>query len=239
VWNRQFSKERFSKIKPMPIVKKHHGPIEYVLKGQNPKLLIISGMHGNEFEVIECVKEFIYSNEKAFPDFLYIPNVSPSAVTRKTRTNMYNHDINRSFFSPPPDPEVASCIKILSQFSFDACLDFHEDPDRTREFYLYDTGVLHMPELQQLRSEVTKSGCTLYSGLDDPTDTTLGYYIVDGYVTISIDLSEPDTGFSSGWLLRHKVVKRSYTLEIPGKSDVSLKKALVSTLFSFFLPTMS
>lgn len=220
----------------MNVTKHQQGVIEYYQSGEHPKLLLISGMHGNEYDVIGCVKQYVEENEKSLPDFLYIPHLSPSAVEQKSRLNGFGHDVNRSFLTPPPDSEIASCMEILSPHEFDACLDFHEDPDRQNEFYLYDTGILQPSSLATFNSYIRSTGAELYNGLDDPEDATLGHQVTDGYVHIPIDASLPDTGFSSGWFLRHKLVKRSFTFEIPGKSPIGLKNALVSTIFAYFLP---
>ena len=51
-------------------------------------LLILSGMHGDEYEVIDCVKNYLAENT-GLPHYEYISEVSPSAVSRKTRRNAF------------------------------------------------------------------------------------------------------------------------------------------------------
>ena len=46
---------------------------EYFIKGKNPKLLIHSGTHGDEFEVIDIVKKCVLKYEDKLPDFVFVP----------------------------------------------------------------------------------------------------------------------------------------------------------------------
>src|SRR3989344_8617189 len=85
----------------------------YFLKGSHPKLLIHSGTHGDEYEVIDLVEKYIRRYEAKLPDFIFVPKVSPSAVAAKTRKNSQNADINRTFSTNSIDPEVRENIKIL------------------------------------------------------------------------------------------------------------------------------
>lgn len=210
--------------------------IPVIQKGQKPKVLFMSGMHGDEFEVIDIVQSYIEKNREMLPDFYYIPQVSPSAVSRRTRTNRYEHDVNRYFIQETPDPEIRMVTELLKPHTFEISLDFHEDPDRTDSFYMYDSGQLTESELRRYHAAVLKTGALLHNGIDDETDETLGYTIVDGYISIAHQMSNADTGFSSGWLLRHGVAQRSYTLEIPGNSGIPLKKALVESMIEYFIP---
>ena len=207
---------------------------QFVQKGEHPTLLLLSGMHGDEHESISIIQAYVNSHENELPDFIYIPEVSPSAVAQKTRTNANGHDINRSFFQSGFDNEATSCMNILSNHSFSLCLDFHEDPDHRKEFYLYDTGILPDDILEKLRSRIVDIGFSLLDGVDDPTDPTLGYMVDKGYVTMNGDIDQTDTGFASGWMIRHGVSDRVITLEIPGKSKLSDKNRLIESIFSFF-----
>ncbi len=200
---------------------------------KNPKLLILSGMHGDEYEVIDCVKNFIEENK--LPDFVYIPEVSPSAVELKTRRNTLGHDVNRQFFDPPRDEEVRLIMEKLLPYHFDLALNFHEDPDLASTFYLYDSGLLTDDQLLQLRSKVIEAGAGLHTGADDPLDANLGLHVEKGYISTPYESLPQDAGFSWVWFERHGITKRDIDIEIPGKAPLELKQSLVDVIFSLFL----
>jgi hypothetical protein len=200
-----------------------------------PKLLILSGMHGDEYEVINCVEKYLEENKDRLPKYLYIAEVSPSAVAEKKRRNIFGHDVNRQFFDLPTDPEVKSLMEILTPHQFTLSLNFHEDPDLTSTFYLYDSGQLTDDQLLQLRSRIIENGAGLHTGKDDPLDADLGFHIEKGYISTPYDTLPQNAGFSWIWFARHGITRRSVDIEIPGKAPATLKSALVATIFSFFL----
>jgi len=213
--------------------------LEYIQKGSSPTLLFLSGMHGDEYESIQLVTDYIQKNADTLPDFLYIPNVSPSAVSLKSRTNQFGHDINRTFYEHPADEEAKACIELLKQYQFTHCFDFHEDLDFSDSFYMYDTGNLSKKNLRKYYSTLKNLEIEPFTGLDDPNDNVLGFEIVKGYVSYAETLKSRQSGFLSAWLTRHKIAYRVMTFEIPGKSTLMTKKALVYSLFTFFIPLIS
>lgn len=219
----------------MDITKHQQGNLIYYQKGDNPALLLLSGMHGDEYEVIRCVKQYIQNNRERLPYFLYIPEISPSAVSIKTRRNIYNHDVNRQFVDPPTDPEVKAFMELVSPHHFSLSINFHEDPDLTSTFYLYDSGSLNDDQLLQLRSQAIEAGAGLHSGKDDPLDAHLGLYVEKGYISTPYESLPEDAGFSWLWYAKHGITKRSVDIEIPGKAPLELKNRLVELIFSFFL----
>lgn len=200
-----------------------------------PKLLILSGMHGDEYEVIDCVKEYLKKNKESLPNYLYVAEVSPSAVARRKRRNIFGHDVNRQFFDTPTDPEVKSLMEILTPHHFNFSLNFHEDPDLASTFYLYDSGKLSEDQLLQLRSQVIENGAGLHTGKDDPLDANLGFHVEKGYISTPYEVLPQDAGFSWIWFAKRGITKRSIDIEIPGKASTELKHSLVATIFSFFL----
>ena len=85
-----------------------------IQKGTDTKLLILSGMHGDESDVVVHVSGFVSTQAESLPDFVYIPTVSPSAIAQKTRQNYLGHDINRCFVDPIQDPEALQVINRIS-----------------------------------------------------------------------------------------------------------------------------
>lgn len=196
---------------------------------QQKKLLILSGMHGDESDVIGCVKTYI--SEHTLPEYEYISEVSPTAVARKTRRNQWNHDVNRQFFNPPTDPEVISFMQKVSEKHFDLCINFHEDPDLASTFYMYDSGTLSEDVLLTLRSTIIEYGAGLHSGKDDPMDANLGFHIEKGYISTPYDIMPQDAGFSWVWFHNHGITRRDMDIEIPGRAPMELKQKLVDLIF--------
>lgn len=211
------------------------GAIEYLLRGSHPTLLILSGLHGDEHEVIDAVSDYVRTQSYSLPDFLFIPQVSPSAVLQKTRRNQYGHDINRQFFVHAKDSEVQNIKEVINRHQFNLCLEFHEDHDRTLGFYVYDSGLLTNSQLAAYRALVHTTGARFYTGIDDPFDAHLGFHVERGYVSTPLVKLPPEAGFLMQWLLTYQKTKRVFSPEIPGKAPLALKQALVATVFDFIL----
>lgn len=215
--------------------KRTHDSLEYYLHGEIPRVLLLSGMHGDEYESGQLLEAYLGEHYQALPSFLYIPRVSPSAVAAKTRKNKYGHDINRQFLPSPGDPEAKDVMSVLASYRFDVCIDIHEDPDRTLGFYLYDTDQMTDEELEHYRTSVHTTGARLYTGVDDVDDENLNLSVEKGYVSLGFEKVRAVSGFSSRWLYEESLSKRSFTLEIPGKAPRHLKQQLIRTVISFLL----
>ncbi len=206
---------------------------EYFVKGNNPRLLIHSGTHGDEFEVIDCVRKSVTKFETSLPDFVYVPVVSPSAVKNKTRLNGSDLDLNRVFFSSSKEPEVVENIKILKKFNFDLFVSFHEDP-LSDEYYIYDSGFKKEESLKiKTHNEKLKDlGFKLLNGVDDPMDPDLGYEFIEGYRKFVETKGDSVNGMISMWSMFEKEVQTCLTPEIPGLLDIAKKQLIVDTFFS-------
>ena len=214
--------------------------LEYYLRGDNPQILFLSGMHGDEYESGAILEEFIKKQREYLPEFLYIPRVSPSAVASGSRLNAYGNDINRQFDSVTQDKEALNVMRLLSKYSFDLVLDIHEDPEQKDAFYLYDSGGMSASELETYKTCVQSTTCDLFTGIDDPGDTTLGCTIEEGYYSFRPNWKHDgsvDEGFSSKWMIRNGIAKRVFTLEIPGKAKALLKQSLVEQVVPFLMST--
>ncbi len=206
----------------------------YLVHGENPKLLIDSGVHGDEYETIDLVSEYLQNNLDKMPDFIYIPVVSPTAVALKTRNNHLNMDVNRHFFDSSID-EVTAYAEIIKNYQFDLCVTWHED-DTKDGFYLYDSGDMEGTKLLDgLRKQVTNFGVPLFSGIDwegdekFETDPTMGAVIKNGYV--GQEKRSGSNGQFFTWSIGAKYIKRIVNPEIPGKLDIQTKKKLVELFF--------
>lgn len=214
---------------------KFHRSIPYVQKGDNPKLLLISGMHGDEVSTINLLQAYLQENNAILPDYLYIPEFSPSAVHNKTRKNANDLDINRSFFETAQDQEVQDNISLLSGKRFDLCLDFHEDTSFSKEYYLYDSDQMNVHDQEELRQAILDCGALPYAGVDDLDDPTLRYHVSAGYTSTPLATLNEVSGFFWTWALKNKVIKRIFDIECPTKGDLELKKRLISMSFKFLL----
>lgn len=211
--------------------------MQIIKKGENPELLILTGTHGDEYEVINLVKEYLEKNKSKIPDYLYLPEVSPSAVELKTRENSLKHDLNRNFIKDTTDPEARAVIDYLDDKKFDVCLDFHEDPELS-EFYFYDSGILDTSDLKDWISLLEKSKIKTYTGIDDKDDPLLGYKFEKGYKSFLDYPVNPSAGFLWDWSQTEKAIRRMVTLEVPGKLDLDKKYKIVELVFENLLPKL-
>lgn len=205
----------------------------YFISGENPKLLIHSGTHGDEYEVTDFVMESILKYEKQLPPFIFVPAVSPSAVERKTRENALGIDMNRKFFSESRDPEVQANIEVIKDHKFDIFVSFHEDPELS-EYYLYDVGFGSAKnELALKHNQMLKKwGAGLLNGIDDVEDTSLGFEFIDGYNKLMHTQKLDNDGTISAWVLGRHIAEDYLLPEIPGKADVKTKRFIVDSFFS-------
>lgn len=211
---------------------------EYFVKGSDPKLLIHSGTHGDEFDVIDVVREAVEKYEEQLPDFIYVPVVSPSAVKQKSRFNLNEKDMNRIFFNDSSDIEVKENMKVISGNKFDLFVSFHEDPE-AYEYYIYDEGLDFKKSENILKNNknLVDLGVKLLNGVDDPNDPHLGIEFVDGYRKFVVTDDHVNTGMISSWSLSEGLVKDTLVPEIPGKASMKEKALIVDTFFKDVLCT--
>ena len=187
----------------------------FALKGDKPKLLIVSGTHGDEFEVVPLIEEYVGKHYSDLPSFLYVPEVSPSALRLRTRKNADGVDLNRSFVDGTKIEEARQMMELWGRYNFDLFLTFHEDPTQDK-FYLYEGvqekyysqfSLERQGKLDPLRGGIQALGIELYSGVDDPLDPQLGHQVGDGYVYWPMTFYKDD--HSNQYLLL--VLKKFYT----------------------------
>lgn len=204
----------------------------YFVSGENPKLLIHSGTHGDEYEVTDFVIETILKYEKDLPPFIYVPVVSPSAVERKTRVNESGTDMNRRFFTDSNDPEVQANIEIIKNQKFDLFISFHEDHEFEKEYYVYDVGQDKHENNLVLRHNqlLSTKGILLLNRIDSHDDPNLGYLFVDGYRKF-VHKNNVDHGIA-GWILDRGIAREYLMPEIPMRANSEVKKMIVDSFFS-------
>lgn len=222
----------------MDITKLTHGDLTYYLSDPHPSVLFLSGMHGDEYESGKLLEQWLTTTHPTLPAFLSIPSVSPSAIAKGTRNNKFGNDINRQFFEGTNDTEAYDVMNIIRQYAFRYCIDIHEDPERAKAFYLYDSGHMTKDELERYRTTVHQTEARLYTGIDDIDDKHLGCDVEKGYYSFRQDWLEDvseDAGFSSKWMIRKGIAKRVFTVEIPGKATPQLKRSLIESVVPFLV----
>lgn len=213
----------------------------FCIKGNNPTILIVSGTHGDEYEIVPFVEKAVIKYENQLSDFLYIPEVSPSAVSLKTRKNKEGLDINRSFFKEVESEEVLQMMQLWSKYKFDLFLTIHEDPAQD-SFYLYDgmkaeyfnqLKLEGSPEFDSLRKDILNLGINLYTGTDDAADPHLSYQVLNGYAHWPMIHNDHSSDY---WLLVEKeIAKHVINPEIPGKISPDKKREIVHAIFKRIL----
>ena len=204
-----------------------------------PTLLIDSGTHGDEAEIIPFIQRALKKYRSQLPPYLYIREVSPSAVRRATRMNGEGFDLNRVFYDGSPSREVQSLIHLLTPHRFSLGVSFHMDLINDA-FYLYDSGnFLGHPILEKFQSELEHHGVSLLSGVDDPDDSVLGDTYSRGYPVHPPSKMHPDDKTMWSWLLTHGVARRLLMPEIPGTMTMEQKAFIVDATFLHLIRPLS
>lgn len=206
---------------------------KFFLKGRQPKLLIVSGTHGDEYEVVPLVEKLVMKYREKLPDFLYVPEVSPSALTLHTHENGEGLNVNRSFYQGVKSPEVKEMMALWKKFDFELFATFHEDAGQDK-FYLYSSFRLEKTAVwKMLCRDIADLGIGLYTGVDDPNDPNLSYQVKNGFVHWPMNRNDHSSDY---WLLvETKRAKYVINPEIPGKISLSKKMAVVEAIFQRLL----
>ncbi len=201
----------------------------------SPILLLDSGTHGDETEIIPFIEDALRAYRTQLPPYIYIREVSPSAVRLGTRKNEEGYDINREFRDSSSSREIQSLVRTLRPLHFALGVSFHMDLENDA-FYLYDSeDMLNNPLLMSFQSTLEKLGIPLLNGVDDPSDPILGDAFARGYPAHPPSKMIPNDGTMWTWLLRHHVANRLLIVEIPGRLVGEEKKLIVSTIFNHLI----
>ncbi len=199
--------------------------------GPSPRLLIHSGTHGDECEVIPILKQVLEEYESFLPPFLYVPHVSPTAVAQKTRVNARGLDMNRIFWDGNTEPEVLLNIQIMQGRHFDLFVDFHQDFE-FESFYVYDVSKHpgEDPRLKSINQKLKDAGIELFSGIDDPNDPFLGYQFVEGSYKSDQSGYMTEEGMIDLYFLKRNLVERAWIVEVPGLLSLDKKRLIVENI---------
>lgn len=218
----------------MDILKFAHGEVtlRYVQKGECPLWLIHTGTHGDESGVIDSVRKYLEVNWNKMPDFLWVIEVSPSAVELETRKNKYGHDLNRCFRDGADDPEFSANLALLSGRQFADFISVHEDPDHFNTFYCYDSyDAQNDSRLWDFFNKIFARGIHGFTGVDDPNDPVLRNDIKNGYRFLEQEIED---GTTFDYFYRIGCVRgRRLNPEVPGLASQETKDFVVKAFFDY------
>lgn len=207
----------------------------YFTYGKDPQLLIHSGTHGDEHEVIDLVTGSLRKYESQLPPFIFVPHVSPSAVRAKTRENGKGEDLNRLFLDGSKEQEVLWNQAILQKGPFELAVSFHEDLGY-KFYYLYDETRDGKPTklVVDHNNWLSQNGVQLLDGFDDPDDPALGIHFTNGYRHFTYDPSRR-SGMIMNWAMFHGHVEHALVSETPGLVDLATKEKIIDSFFRLVL----
>lgn len=212
--------------------------VNYIINGSTPQILFTSGTHGDEYEIIEPLTQLLSKLARRLPNYLYLPEVSPSAVAAKTRLNSENLDLNRNFFNHSKSFEARSVMELLKKYHFQHSFSFHEDPEYF-DFYLYDISAQPLPAaiITNLQIAIRAFGISLLNGYDDESDDQLKYIFREGYRFFPVVAPATNThGMLSEWMFAENLLtNRFITFEIPGKLTPQQKTQLTELIFTHLI----
>lgn len=220
------------------------GPVSlrFAQKGRAPSWLIHTGTHGDESGVNDSVQRFLEQSGDRLPDWLWVPEVSPSAVHKKTRRNHWGHDVNRHFQDNSRDPEVVANLALIKDMGFQVAIFFHEDPDCESEFYVYDSfGARENPGLSKMFDAMRRFGVTPFDGIDDPKCPEFSSRITAGYHSELEDRARrerfPDGDGTAMDYFGRKCLAglRRLTPECPGKAKQAVKNLVAAEFFEYMI----
>lgn len=217
--------------------------------GLEPNTLFISGIHGDERDIIaplhRILAEKTATDPRLFGSHLRVMEAHPKALQQGTR-KAGDIDLNRQFGGKnyPDYPQaklLADCL--LEHKSVDTIFSFHEDLEEDRFYFYYqttrdDTGAMD-PTIDALRerlvTKVESMGIPLYNGIDD---IDLGYWVNRGFCLVSSDALHDNT--FEMWAVQkelheHPSMKRVILFEIPGKLPAERKEELIRTIVDEFV----
>lgn len=215
----------------------------------SPTSLFLSGIHGDEWGVIEPLRKLLDEktaiNPACFGPHIRALEACPQALMCHSRT-YHNVDLNRQFYptSLPEHPQAKLLAEaFLAHPEIQTVFSFHEDPEDDRFYFYYQPAsedIYREDERlteglrKQLFASVEAMGISLYDGIDD---IDLGSLIEHGYYAIPTESF--DRTFET-WAVRrdlhnHPSINRMFLFEIPGKLPSDTKEKLVRHILDEFI----
>ncbi len=206
----------------------YHQGLSYYLSGPNPKLLLGSGLHGNEYRVIPLLIKTILKIHNQLPQFLLIPQLSPSACQLKNRCNAQGIDVNRCFAdNQNTDQEVLAIKSLVQKFSpYKTVLTIHEDLEKSKAYLYAGTALAEDKKIQAWQKNMQVKGINLLNGKDDPNDSALGVNFTNGVFTFNPQTETFKETFET-WASLQAGAEKNLTLEIPHLATEKIRKYII------------
>lgn len=107
-----------------------------------PRILISAGLHGDEPAGPHAILALLQEIATEWPELSschveILPLINPTGFDRRQRENWQGIDLNRTFGSSSPPPEIRALMDDYRRRTVDLAVDLHEDVD-TPGFYLYE-----------------------------------------------------------------------------------------------------
>ena len=129
--------------KPLTFFSVNQRPIEVIVLGDGPEVtLVIAGIHGDEdagVPLIYDVIDFLKNHPQWLSErkFVFMPNVNPDGVARRSRTNVHGVDLNRNFPAknwraqginrrPLSEPESQAIYSVIQRFRPIRLISIHQ-----------------------------------------------------------------------------------------------------------------
>lgn len=98
-----------------------------IKKSLSPKIVIIGGVHGNEYGPTHGIEKFLKTNKFKSGNLYFIPRVNVSGLKKKSRYLVCKdkiYDINRNFYDENTNHIEKDIMNLIKDADF--VLDFHE-----------------------------------------------------------------------------------------------------------------
>lgn len=189
------------------------------------KVLVVSGLHGDEGGVIEPLFHVLQYNIDPTTTIVFIPTMCPSALKKRQRNNERGENANRIFYTNKHDPENGIVTEIVMEYApYDLVISFHEDLGYP-QVYVYEMGKQTLAtQLVLWKTAIQKTGLHLLNGVDDPQDVELQYIFHEGY---NYTAKPQENGQFEDWVVSKKIAQQSLTIEVPSVATKIQKEEVI------------
>lgn len=178
-----------------------------IKKSESPKILILSGIHGNEYAPPIGVKEFIekYQNKFKKGNLFFIPTINKQGLEIKERNHLCKkHDMNRQFGKNIPYKIIDTITKLVKQC--DIIIDFHEGYD----FHIQNPQSIGSTIIPNKNKEAIKIGKQLVKDINNTIKDKQKHFVFLQKLNISNSLR---------WYLQKYKQKQYLLIELTGIDD--------------------
>lgn len=209
--------------------------------GSGPKqnILISAGVHGNESAGVATALNFIEKNiyNSYFRNnfnIVIIPYMNPGGLKSNSRRLNNNIDLNRSFIHNLEQGPTQIIQNSLMSENFSVALDLHEAPLRDKFFVIKSTeddNKITTKALGRINKDYLYTSKNYPGHMPNATDPKKNSYLLYG----PGEASSLNKGTVKGFYYKELGVKYSYTLEAPGKFDLSRKIDIYTEIIENYL----